>query len=107
MADGCNISNYFLRDANSKLAIPLLQTNVKKNSFSGAVLWNSLPIYWSEAGEVSWGFEGWLQENSSGDLHSIYVKQAKDLSLIRFCDKDKGKVLEALILKQVILFQAS
>ena len=43
MADRYNISNYFLRDANSKLAIPPLQTNVKKNSFSGAVLWNSLP----------------------------------------------------------------
>ena len=36
---------YALRDTNSKLAIPLPQTNVKKNSFSGAVLWSSLPIY--------------------------------------------------------------
>ena len=36
-----------------------------------------------------------------------YVKQTKALSLIWFCDTDKGKVLEALILKQVIQFQAS
>ena len=28
MTDRCNISNYFLRDTNSKLAIPLPQTNV-------------------------------------------------------------------------------
>ena len=60
MADRCNISNYFLRDTNSKLAILLPQTNVKKNSFSSAVLWNSLPIYLPAAGEVSFGFEGWL-----------------------------------------------
>ena len=33
MADRCNTSNYFLRDTNSKLAILLPQTNVKKNSF--------------------------------------------------------------------------
>ena len=44
-----------------KLAIPLLQTNVKKNSFSGAVLWKSLPIYWPVAGEVSSSFEVRLQ----------------------------------------------
>ena len=54
------------------------------------------------------GFWGLAANNSSGDLHGTYVKQAKVLSLIRFCDKDKGKVVsEALILKQVILFQAS
>ena len=35
MADRCNISNYFLRDTKRKLAIPLPQTIVKKNSFSG------------------------------------------------------------------------
>ena len=48
-----------------------------------------------------------VANNSSGDLHGTYVKQTKALSLIRFCDKDKGKVLEALILKQVIQFQVS
>ena len=53
------------------------------------------------------GFWGLAANNSSGDLHGTYVKQAKALSLIRFCEKDKGKVLEAVILKQVILFQAS
>ena len=107
MADRCNISNYFLRDTKRKLAIPLPQTNVKKNSFSGAVLWNSLPIYSPAASEVSRGFEGWLQTILPGDLHGTYVKQTKALNLIRFCDKDKGKVLETLILKQVIQFQAS
>ena len=44
--------------------------------------------------------------NSSGDLHGTYIKQTKALSLIQFCDKNKGKVLEALILKQV-QFRAS
>ena len=36
---------YSLRDTESKLAIPLPRTNFMKNSFSysGAVLWNSLP----------------------------------------------------------------
>ena len=53
------------------------------------------------------GFEGWLQTILPGDLHGTYVKQTKAFSLIRFCDKDKGKVLETLILKQVIQFQAS
>ena len=53
------------------------------------------------------GFCGLAANNSSGDLHGTYVKQAKALSLIRFCEKDKGQVLEAVILKQVILFQAS
>ena len=53
MADRCNISSYVLRDTNGKLANPLPQTNVKKSSFSGAVLWNSLPIYLPAGGEVS------------------------------------------------------
>ena len=103
MADRCNISYYFLRDTNRKLAIPLPQTNVKKKRFSGAVLW----IYWPTAGEVSWGFEGWLQTILPEIYHGTYVKQTKAVSLIRFCDKEKGKVSEALILKQVIQFQAS
>ena len=41
-------------------------------------------------------FYGLAASNSSGDLHGTYVKQTEALSLIRFCDKDKGKVLEAL-----------
>ena len=61
MEDRCNISNYLLGDTNRKLAIPLPPTNVEKNSFFGAVLWNSLPIYRPAAGEVSWGLEGRLQ----------------------------------------------
>jgi len=42
----CDISSYTLRDCMGKLAIPLPGTNVLKNSFSysGAVLWNSLPV---------------------------------------------------------------
>ena len=39
------ITAYNLRDSDDKLAIPLPRTNYYKNSFSysGAVLWNSLP----------------------------------------------------------------
>ena len=62
---------------------------MKKNSFSGAVLWNSLPIYCPAAGDVSWGFSGLAANNSSGDLHGTYGKQTKALSLIRFWDKTK------------------
>ena len=40
-----NESNYFLRNSENKLSVPLPRTNFLKNSFSyqGAVLWNSLP----------------------------------------------------------------
>ena len=40
------ITSYNLRDSDNKLAIPLPRTNHYKNSFaySGAVLWNSLPL---------------------------------------------------------------
>ena len=43
--DRSNITNYTLRDTTGKLAIPQPRTNYLKNSFSysGAVLWNSLP----------------------------------------------------------------
>ena len=64
-------------------------------------------LYIDQRQEKSLGVLRAGYNNSSGDLHGTYVKQAKALSLIRFCDKDRGKVLEALILKQVILFQAS
>ena len=39
------ITSYNLRDSENKLAVPLPRTNYYKNSFSysGAVLWNSLP----------------------------------------------------------------
>ena len=36
-------------------------SSVYPRQMSGAVLWNSLPIYWPAASEVSWGFEGWLK----------------------------------------------
>ena len=41
-----SVANYSLRDTERKLAIPKPRTNYLKNSFSytGAVLWNSLPI---------------------------------------------------------------
>lgn len=41
-----SVTNYSLRNTNGKLGIPLPHTNFMKNSFSysGAVLWNSLPI---------------------------------------------------------------
>ena len=50
-----NISNYSLRDAENKLAIPLPRTNYMKNSFSysGAVLWNSLPAEMRQADDLS------------------------------------------------------
>ena len=50
-----NISNYSLRDAENKLAIPLSRTNYMKNSFSysGAVLWNSLPAEMRQADDLS------------------------------------------------------
>jgi hypothetical protein len=40
-----NVTSYILRDSVNKLAAPLPRTNYLKNSFSysGAVLWNSLP----------------------------------------------------------------
>ena len=43
--DPSNITNYTLRDTSGKLAIPQPRTDYLKNSFSysGAVLWNSLP----------------------------------------------------------------
>ena len=69
MADFCNISNYFLRDTKTKLAIPLPQMLRKKVSL-----------------EQFYG------------IALLYVDQQQAKSLIRFCDKDKGKVLEALIL---------
>ena len=39
------ITSYYLRDSENKLAIPLPRTNFYKNifSYSGAILWNSLP----------------------------------------------------------------
>ena len=49
-----NISNYSLRDEENKLAIPLPRTNYMKNSFSysGAVLWNSLPAEMRQADDL-------------------------------------------------------
>ena len=43
--DRSSVSNYSLRDTEGKLVIPQPHTNYMKNSFSysGAVLWNSLP----------------------------------------------------------------
>ena len=43
--DRSNITNYTLRDTSGKLAMPQPRTHYLKNSFSysGAVLWNSLP----------------------------------------------------------------
>ena len=44
--DGDSVTPYSLRNTESKLAVPKPRTNYLKNSFSysGAVLWNSLPI---------------------------------------------------------------
>ena len=46
-----NETRYFLRDSVNKLFVPFPQTNFMENSFSysGAVLWNSLPCNVREA----------------------------------------------------------
>ncbi len=43
--DRNSITNYALKDTSNKLALPLPRTNYLKNNFSysGAVLWNTLP----------------------------------------------------------------
>jgi len=53
--DRSSVSNYSLRDTESKLAIPFPRTNFLKNSFSysGAVLWNSLPVELRQARTLS------------------------------------------------------
>ena len=50
-----NNSNYSVHDVENKLAIPLPGTNYMKNSFSysGAVLWNSLPAEIRQADDLS------------------------------------------------------
>ena len=106
MANRCSISNYFSRYTNSKLAIPLLQTNVKKKIvFLEQQFFGIAFLYIDQQHRQRLlGFWGLAANNSSGDLHSTYVKQTKAFGLIRFGDKHKGKLLEALILKQVIQF---
>jgi len=49
--DQSAISTYSVRDCEGKLAVPLPHTNFLKNSFSysGAVLWNSLPTNLQQA----------------------------------------------------------
>ena len=53
--DRSSVSNYSLRGTEGKLAIPQPHTNYMKNSFSysGAVLWNSLPIELRQADSLS------------------------------------------------------
>ena len=49
--DRSSITNYALRDTSNKLALPQPRTNYLKNSFSysGVVLWNSLPTDFRQA----------------------------------------------------------
>ena len=44
--DRASVTSYSLRDTKDKLAIPMPRTNYLKDSvgYSGAVLWNSLPV---------------------------------------------------------------
>ena len=42
--DRSDTSSSAPRDCEAKTAIPLPRTNFPKNSYSGAVLWNSLPV---------------------------------------------------------------
>ena len=53
--DRSSVSNYSLRDTEGKLAILQPHTNYMKNSFSysGAVLWNSLPNELRQADSLS------------------------------------------------------
>ena len=53
--DRSSVTTYSLRDTEGKLAIPLPKTNFMKNSFSysGAVLWNSLPLQLRQASTLS------------------------------------------------------
>ena len=48
------LTDYSLRDSEGKLAIPLPHTNFIKNSFSysGAVLWNTLPVELRQASSL-------------------------------------------------------
>ena len=106
-ADRCNISKYyFLRDTNSRDSLFLYSRQMLRKI---VFLEQFFGIAFLDSGRRSLlGFQWGLAANSSsGDLHGTYVKQTKAPSLIPFCDKDKGKVLEALILEQVIQFQAS
>ena len=66
--DRSSVSNYFLRDTEGKLAVPQPHTNCMKNSFSysGAVLWNSLPIELRQADSVSASRAGCERLFSSG-----------------------------------------
>ena len=107
MADHWNISKYyFLRDTNSRDSLFLFSRQMLRKI---VFLEQFFGIAFLDSGRRSLlGFQWGLAANSSsGDLHGTYVKQTKAPSLIRFCDKDKGKVLEALIREQVIQFQAS
>ena len=50
-----DVTEYLLRDSVNKLAVPLPRTNFLKNSFSysGEVLWNSLPSDLQQAESLS------------------------------------------------------
>ena len=49
-----NVTSYTLRDTDGKLAVPTPRTNYLKNSFaySGAILWNNLPIHLRKASSL-------------------------------------------------------
>ena len=76
MADRCNTPNCFLRDTNSKLAIPLPQANAKKNSFLEQ-LFGIASLVTSGRRSLLGFIWGLTANSSSGDLHGIYIKQSK------------------------------
>ena len=86
--DRSGVSNYSLRDTEGKLAIPQPHTNYMKNSFSysGAVLWNSLPIELRQADSLSAFRAGCERLFSSGWIriliHGTHVKQVLFCHLI-------------------------
>ena len=62
-----SVTSYTLRDADGKLAFPTPCTNYFKNSFaySGAMLWNNLPIHLRKASS--------LRQFKAGLQYSFYI----------------------------------
>ena len=68
--DRSSVCNYSLRGTEGKLAVPMPHTNYMKNSFSysGAVLWNSLPIELRQANSLTAFWAGCERFFSSNEL---------------------------------------
>ena len=80
-----NETRYSLRDSVNKLFVPFPRTNFMKNSFtySGAVLWNSLPCHVREAKSLS-QFKGENVGIKARELKHPYETQGILLNKCRF-----------------------